>query len=133
MALAESEVLESIRVENVTPWNGIESTIENLPQELDRDEKSISFTKGCYLGQETVARLDALGRVNWLLRGLRGESENAPPCPATGGARRKESLSRILSVAWSPSEKCWLAIGFVKRGFEKPESAVGNWTVRDVS
>ncbi len=34
-----------------------------MPQELDRDTKAISFTKGCYLGQETVARLDALGEV----------------------------------------------------------------------
>ena len=35
-----------------------------LPQELGRDARAISFTKGCYLGQETVARLDALGHVN---------------------------------------------------------------------
>jgi len=37
---------------------------KTLPQELGRDARAISFTKGCYLGQETVARLDALGHVN---------------------------------------------------------------------
>lgn len=55
------------RVQFGTPWFGADSDSGTLPQELCRDEKSISFTKGCYLGQETVARIDALGRVNKLL------------------------------------------------------------------
>lgn len=124
------ETLQALRVEHVTPWNGIESTVDNLPQELDRDEKSISFTKGCYLGQETVARLDALGRVNWLLRGLRTDSNEVPACPAVIEQDGKK-IGRITSVAWSPDKNCWLAIGFVKRGYEKPGSAVGDWVVRD--
>ena len=45
------------------PWWGIDFTEKNLPQEVNRDAAAISFTKGCYLGQETVARLDALGQV----------------------------------------------------------------------
>ncbi|WP_235952212.1 CAF17-like 4Fe-4S cluster assembly/insertion protein YgfZ [Crateriforma spongiae] len=45
------------------PWYGIDLDDSNLPQEADRDSQTISFTKGCYLGQETVARLDALGQV----------------------------------------------------------------------
>lgn len=55
------------RVQYGTPWFGSDSNGNTLPQELQRDEKAISFTKGCYLGQETVARIDALGRVNKLL------------------------------------------------------------------
>ena len=123
------ETANTLRVENVTPWNGIESSVENLPQELDRDEKSISFTKGCYLGQETVARLDALGRVNWLLRGLRTDSNEVPDCPFAIEQDGKK-IARITAVAWSPVENCWLAIGFVKRGFEKTDSVVGDWSVR---
>jgi folate-binding protein YgfZ len=53
-----------------------------LPQELGRDTRAISFTKGCYLGQETVARLDALGHVNRRLVILGIDSDNAPSCPA---------------------------------------------------
>jgi folate-binding Fe-S cluster repair protein YgfZ len=41
-----------------------------LPQEIDRDKTAIHFNKGCYLGQETVARLDALGHVNRILMGF---------------------------------------------------------------
>ena len=63
-----SDVLEAIRLENRTPWFGREIDETNLPQEIERDEKAISFNKGCYLGQETVARIDALGQVNRLLR-----------------------------------------------------------------
>jgi tRNA-modifying protein YgfZ len=45
------------------PWFGIDFTTDNLPQEANRNSQAISFKKGCYLGQETIARLDALGQV----------------------------------------------------------------------
>ncbi len=53
------EVFEAARIEAGTPLYGQDITDENLPQEIDRDRSAISFTKGCYLGQETVARIDA--------------------------------------------------------------------------
>ena len=53
-----------------------------MPQEVNRDAQAISFTKGCYLGQETVARIDALGHVNRLLVGLRFAG-TAVPAPGT--------------------------------------------------
>ena len=58
-----AEQFHDLRVERFCPWYGIDVTEANLPQELARDSAAISFTKGCYLGQETVARLDALGQV----------------------------------------------------------------------
>ena len=58
------ENLHIARIMNQTPWCDSEITDTCLPQEFRRDAKAISFTKGCYLGQETVARLDALGHVN---------------------------------------------------------------------
>lgn len=58
------------RIETEIPIIGQDTTTNTLPQELRRDELAISFTKGCYLGQETVARLDAMGHVNWNLRTL---------------------------------------------------------------
>ena len=62
-----AEAVEIARVEFGTPFYGQDITTENLPQEVNRDKTAISFTKGCYLGQETVARIDALGHVNRLL------------------------------------------------------------------
>lgn len=63
------------RIEAGVPVIGQDTTGNTLPQELLRDELAISFTKGCYLGQETVARLDAMGHVNWNLRTLTLDSE----------------------------------------------------------
>jgi tRNA-modifying protein YgfZ len=54
---------EARRIDQFWPWFGQDMDDKNLPQELDRDAHAISFTKGCYLGQETIARLDALGQV----------------------------------------------------------------------
>ena len=51
------------RILHFWPWFGADLDEKNLPQELDIDSRTISFKKGCYLGQETVARLDALGQV----------------------------------------------------------------------
>lgn len=61
-----SEVTASLQTKRIRqrwPVVGIDFDEKNLPQELDRNSSAISFNKGCYLGQETVARLDALGQV----------------------------------------------------------------------
>jgi len=127
--LCSAEALLVRRVESVTPWNAVEVTVDNLPQELDRDEKSISFNKGCYLGQETVARLDALGRVNWILRGFVCPEGLEPEAGAKLEVDGK-AAARITSVAHSQADGRWLAIGFAKRGFEKPETVIDGWAVR---
>ena len=72
---------EAARIEWGFPLYGRDITEANLPQEVARDALAISFTKGCYLGQETVARIDALGHVNKTLVGLRFVS---PTVPADG-------------------------------------------------
>jgi len=61
--LEDAIALEAKRIRQRWPLVGIDFDEKNLPQELDRNDTAISFNKGCYLGQETVARLDALGQV----------------------------------------------------------------------
>ncbi len=51
------------RIRHRFPWFGMDCSEANLPQEMDRDALAIDFKKGCYLGQETIARLDAMGQV----------------------------------------------------------------------
>lgn len=63
VALGAPAELEDRRIRNFWPLGTREMNERTLPQELDRDLLAISFTKGCYLGQETVARLDAMGEV----------------------------------------------------------------------
>ncbi len=60
---ADEKETRALAAANHFPWFGIDFGSENLPQEVDRDISAISFKKGCYLGQETIARLDALGQV----------------------------------------------------------------------
>jgi len=70
----------SVRLSAGWPAYGVDITHANLPQEVNRNARAISFTKGCYLGQETVARLNALGHVNRLL--VRLSSDDPEPLPA---------------------------------------------------
>jgi folate-binding protein YgfZ len=72
--------LEAARIAAGYPA-AIDIDAKALPQELGRDARAISFTKGCYLGQETVARLDALGHVNRRLVILGIDSDHLPACP----------------------------------------------------
>jgi tRNA-modifying protein YgfZ len=65
---AEAEVL---RVESGRPRYGVDLDESVIPQEAGLNERAVSFTKGCYVGQETVARLFYKGRPNRHLRGLR--------------------------------------------------------------
>ena len=75
----EDERFQWLRIQAGFPLFGIDFSPQQLPQELDRNEAAISFTKGCYLGQETVARLDALGHVNKLLKRLEFDAPLADP------------------------------------------------------
>jgi folate-binding protein YgfZ len=65
------EVAECIRIESGRPRLGYDMDAETMPQEAGINERAVSFTKGCYVGQETVARLHYKGRPNRHLRGLR--------------------------------------------------------------
>src|SRR5690606_22235947 len=58
-----AETFHALRVAAGYPWYATDFDDSHLPQEVNREPETISFTKGCYLGQETIARLDALGQV----------------------------------------------------------------------
>jgi tRNA-modifying protein YgfZ len=66
-----AEVAECVRIESGRPRLGFDMDAETMPQEAGINERAVSFTKGCYVGQETVARLHYRGRPNRHLRGLR--------------------------------------------------------------
>lgn len=115
----EAAAVESARLEAGTPLFGRDITPDNLPQEIGCDVRAISFTKGCYLGQETVARIDALGHVNRSLVGLKLAGENVPAAGTLLLADGKE-VGQITSAAWSPLLQAPLALGLVRRMHAKP-------------
>jgi folate-binding protein YgfZ len=115
------QAVNTVRLEAGTPWYGVDITDDNLPQEVGRNERAISFSKGCYLGQETVARIDALGHVNRTLCGLRFAS---PEVPATGTQlnRQGNSVGWVTSAAFSPRLSSPLALAYIRRGHEQPRT-----------
>jgi tRNA-modifying protein YgfZ len=94
-----AEAAEILRIEAGTPRFGAEMGAETMPAEAGIVERAVSFTKGCYIGQETVARLHYKGRPNRHLRGLR-LSEAAVP----GAALRRDGkeVGRLGGAAVSP-------------------------------
>jgi folate-binding protein YgfZ len=65
------EAAECVRIEAGRPRHGIDFAAETIPQEAGLNDRAVSFTKGCYVGQETVARLHYKGKPNRHLRGLK--------------------------------------------------------------
>ena len=119
--ICSPETLEIARVEAGTPRSGVDITTENLPQEVDRDARAISFTKGCYIGQETVARIDALGHVNKVLRLVKFAGREVPSTGVPLMAEGKP-LGKVTSAVFSPRWNAPLALAYVRRGHDAPGS-----------
>lgn len=103
----------ALRIEGGTPLSGSDVTSENLPQEVGRDAQAISFVKGCYLGQETVARIDALGHVNRFLRGLTINARSIPD-PSGELVGDGKVVGRVTSSAFSPGWDGVVALGYIR-------------------
>jgi folate-binding protein YgfZ len=93
-------VADCVRIERGRPRYGIDLDDTVIPQEADLNDRAVSFTKGCYVGQETVARLFYRGKPNRRLRGLRLSAPAPPGAEITFGGR---VVGRLASVAGSPS------------------------------
>jgi folate-binding protein YgfZ len=103
-AISVSEAAaEIVRVEHGRPRYGIDLDESTIPQEAGLNERAVSFTKGCYVGQETVARLYYKGKPNRHLRGLRLSEPTEPGAPLALGERSVGSLgSSVVSPRLGP-------------------------------
>jgi folate-binding protein YgfZ len=88
--------LERLRIEAATPRFGREIDDRVLPAEAGLDERAISFSKGCYPGQEPIARQHYRGKVNRRLRVL--EVEGDPPAPETPVVLGEKEVGRVTSA-----------------------------------
>lgn len=94
---------EVVRVERGRPRFGLDIDECTIPQEAGLNERAVSFTKGCYVGQETVARLYYKGKPNRYLAGLRLSEPVAPGQPLSFQQRVVGSLgSSVLSPTFGP-------------------------------
>jgi tRNA-modifying protein YgfZ len=94
------EAVEILRVEAGVPRFGAEMGTETMPAEAGIVEDAVSFTKGCYIGQETVARLHYKGRPNRHLRGLRLSAPAAAGVPVQLG---EKEVGRLGTACVSPA------------------------------
>jgi tRNA-modifying protein YgfZ len=94
------EAAEILRIETGRPRHGLDMSEENLPAEAGIVERAVSFTKGCYVGQEPVARMHYKGHPNRHLRGLRLEHGVAPGTALTAAGKQ---VGHVTSAALSPA------------------------------
>lgn len=113
------EAAECLRIEQGRPRYGVDLDDSVIPQEAGLNERAVSFTKGCYVGQETVARLFYKGKPNRHLRGLRLSEPVEPGAEIKLGER---SVGHISSSTLSPSLGP-IALALVRREAE-PGSVV---------
>jgi folate-binding protein YgfZ len=102
---------DTVRIEHGRPRYGIDLDETVIPQEADLNSRAVSFTKGCYVGQETVARLFYRGKPNRQLRGLRLAQPAWTGAEVTFGDR---VVGRLGSVAQSPALGA-VALALVRR------------------
>jgi folate-binding protein YgfZ len=113
------QALETVRIEAGAPRFGADMDETNLAPEA-LDTRAINYAKGCYIGQEVIARVRTYGQVAKALRGLRlgGDSQEAPPKGAKLFLGEKE-VGNITSAVWSPTLQAIIALGYVRREANK--------------
>ncbi|MFQ5795808.1 MAG: YgfZ/GcvT domain-containing protein, partial [Candidatus Bipolaricaulia bacterium] len=115
--------LNLLRVEAGIPWFGIDMDQTRLPIEADLEERAISYTKGCYIGQEIIARVKAYGEVGKKLRGLVIEGA-APPPVASKIFKEDQEIGWITSSIYSPALDRPIALAYIRRGHNDPGTPV---------
>lgn len=106
---------EWLRVTHFWPQQPTDFGNKTIPQELDRDQQAISFTKGCYLGQETIARLDARGQLQ---KKLCLVELDAAGQYASGDALHsaEKEVGKITSLGSNPAQPQVHALAYLRRG-----------------
>lgn len=117
------DTADAVRLEFGRPRHGVEFSDAHLVHEAQL-LSHVSFTKGCYLGQEIVERVRSRGNVNRLLTRLAVETADAPAADTAVMVADKEA-GRVLSAAYSPALGKTIAFALLRAEFVKPEIEFG--------
>jgi tRNA-modifying protein YgfZ len=125
------EAWEALRIEAGVPIAGREITDATIAAEVGLVERTVSFTKGCFTGQELVARLDARGtKVAHHLTGVVVAGATTDDLPPVGAAVLSEDgteSGRLTSVAWSPGLDAAVALTLLHRRVAPPAAVTVAW------
>jgi aminomethyltransferase len=110
--------LEALRIEAGIPRYGVDVDERVVPLEAGLDH-AVDFAKGCFIGQETIAKMHNLGKPRRYLVGLRLDTETVPSAetPLRDGERQ---IGWITSGLYSPALRRVVSLASVRRGFERP-------------
>lgn len=121
---AGAEAFHACRIEAGLPLYGLDLSADHLAPEAARSGRAISLTKGCYLGQEPIARIDARGHLN---RELRGVALERGPTPKPGDkvvSEDNRKIGAITSAAVVPGTEGPIALAYLRHSHTTPESNV---------
>ncbi len=108
---------DAVRIEAGEPIMGVDVDENTIPQESGLVVEAVSFEKGCYLGQELVARIDTRGHVNRLLRGL-VFSEATPPNTGAAVVVGGKEVGLVTSASRSERWESFVGLGVLHRSVE---------------
>jgi folate-binding protein YgfZ len=115
--------LNALRLEAGVPWFGYDFDDKVIPHEAALESTHISFTKGCYTGQEIVERVRSRGQVNRRRVGL-SFSGSAPPAPGTKLLAGGKEVGHVTSAAFSPALGRPIGMGYLRRENTAPGSTL---------
>ena len=107
---------EIARIEAGRPRFGADMDETNIPLECGLEARAVSYSKGCYIGQEVINRIHSVGHVNRELRGLR-LADTLPALPARGDKlfHADKEVGYVTSAVASPGLQANIALGYVRR------------------
>jgi folate-binding protein YgfZ len=117
---------ETVRIENGRPRFGADMDSDTIPLEAGLEDRAISRSKGCYVGQEVIVRVQdrGHGRVARRLVGLSFDPSTSVPGSGARIASGDRDIGRVTSAAWSPDLGRPVALGYVHRDFTDPGTAL---------
>lgn len=130
LPLAGELAVTAVRVESGEPVMGRDVDEKTIPQETGLVPQAVSFTKGCYLGQELVARIDTRGHVNRSLRGLAVTRNVLPPEGAEVWAGERQ-VGVMTSVCESVFVGAPIGLSLMRREVEDGDEVEIRWGVPD--
>ena len=114
-AVSRDDLWAPLRIEHGYPLDRVDLTEEMLVHEANRVAQTVSFRKGCYLGQEPIARLDAMGHANRLLQRIAIEQGDLPSCDTVLHDSHGQDVGRVTSSAENPLTGKRTALALVKQ------------------
>jgi folate-binding protein YgfZ len=121
-----AEAVEVCRVESGRPRFGVDMTDDTIPLEAGIEDRAISLTKGCYVGQEIIIRVlhRGHGRVARRLVGLSLDASSEVPPRGTVIRSADRDVGAVTSAVQSPTVGRVIALGYVHRDFVTPGTAL---------